>query len=158
MRFWTRFSAVDSATELSDRRPTMIRSVTPDHQSASPKRTTRELRRGGGCSLRCSCSALPGVALGASVYEWAKRVAISSHAADSDRDKDKHYGQREQQQYERGRNDDNLARALPPSKSAERHACKRGEKYPSDNEREKRNTKQPQRIVVRGDHDVALVA
>jgi hypothetical protein len=95
--------------------------------------------------------------LGASVYEWAKRVAASSHAAASDRDEDKNDGQREQQQYERGCDGDNLASALPPSENAESQACKRSEKYDSNTESEKRNTKQPKCIVVVGDHNVALV-
>jgi len=64
---------------------------------------------------------------------------VSSHAAASDRDKDKHDGQREQQQYERGCDDDNLASALPPSENAERQTCKRGEKYDPNNEGEDRN-------------------
>lgn len=87
----------------------------------------------------------------------AKDVAASTHGAASDREKNKHDGQREQQQYDRGCDDENLASWLPPSEYAESQPCKRGDKYDPDNESEKWNTKQPKSIVVGGDHGVELV-
>ena len=66
-------------------------------------------------------------------------AAASTHAAAGDRDQHQDNGQREQQQYERGRDDGNLANGPAPSGNAEEQGSKRGEKYDSDRESEERN-------------------